>query len=107
MAWIFLLISGLGEIGGVTFLKLSEGFTKWKATVGAALSGFVSFYFLSRALQDIPISTAYGIWTGIGSAGSVLLGMFLFKESKDMRKLLFISMIIAGVVGLRVVGGGS
>lgn len=104
MAWLFLLISGIGEIGGVTFIKLSQGFKRWKPTVGAVVSGFISFYFLSLALRDIPMGTAYSIWTGIGSAGSVLLGMYLFKESKDVRKLLFISMIIAGVVGLRIVG---
>lgn len=107
MAWLFLLLSGVGEIGGVTFMKLSDGFRKWKGTVGALLSGIVSFYCLSRALQDIPISTAYGIWTGIGSAGSVLLGMLLFRESKDWRKLLFIGMIIVGVIGLRLSGGAG
>jgi quaternary ammonium compound-resistance protein SugE len=104
MEWIYLLISGFGEIGGVTFIKLSDGFRKWKPTVGAIVSSFISFYFLSLALRDIPIGTAYGIWTGIGAAGSVLLGMALFKESRDVRKLLFIAMIIAGVAGLRVVG---
>jgi len=104
MAWIWLLISGLGEIGGVTFIKLSDGFKRWKPTVGVIVSSFVSFYFLSLALREIPIGTAYGIWTGIGAAGSVLLGMVLFKESRDIRKLLFIAMIIAGVVGLRFFG---
>lgn len=106
MAWLFLLISGLGEVGGVTFMKLSDGFKKWKGTAGAIGSGFISFFFLSKALQDIPISTAYGIWTGIGSVGSVLLGMFLFKESKDWRKIMFLTMIIVGVIGLKVVSGG-
>jgi quaternary ammonium compound-resistance protein SugE len=106
MAWLFLLISGLGEVSGVTCIKLSKGFTRWKGTVGAVISGLVSFYCLSRALHDIPMSTAYGIWTGIGAAGSVLLGMFAFKESKDPRKLLFIAMIIVGVAGLRMVGTG-
>ena len=104
MEWIWLLISGIGEIGGVTFIKLSDGFKRWKPTVGAVISSIVSFYFLSLALREIPIGTAYGIWTGIGAAGSVLLGMVLFNESRDVRKLFFISMIIAGVVGLRFVG---
>lgn len=104
MAWIYLLLSGIGEISFVTFLKLSDGFKKGVATTLALVSGAFSFYFLSRALVDIPISLAYGIWTGIGAAGSVLLGMLLFNESKDVRKLLFIAMIIAGVVGLKLVG---
>lgn len=106
MAWVFLLLSGLSEMSGVTFMKLSDGFRKWKGTVGAIISGIFSFYFLSLALREIPISTAYGVWTGIGSAGSVVLGMMLFGESRDRRKLLFIAMIIAGVAGLRIVGGG-
>ncbi|CAH1193561.1 Guanidinium exporter [Paenibacillus plantiphilus] len=104
MAWVFLLLSGLGEIGFVTFMKLSDGFKKWKATVGTVLLGGFSFYFLSKALQSIPISTAYGVWTGIGAAGSVLLGMIAFGESRDRRKLLFIAMIITGVAGLKIVG---
>ncbi|OUM94076.1 MAG: supressor protein SugE [Thermobacillus sp. ZCTH02-B1] len=104
MAWIWLLIAGAAEIGGVTFIKLSDGFRRWKPTVGFGISSAVSFYFLSLALRDIPIGTAYSIWTGIGAAGSVLLGMALFGESRDKRKLLFIAMIIAGVAGLRFLG---
>lgn len=103
MVWVFLIISGLGEVGGVTFMKLSDGFKKWKGTVGAIASGFVSFFFLSKALQSIPISTAYGIWTGIGSVGSVVLGMFLFGESRDWRKIVFLAMIISGIIGLKVI----
>ncbi|MFC4811851.1 DMT family transporter [Paenibacillus sp. GCM10023250] len=106
MSWLFLLLSGLGEVGGVTGMKLSDGFKNWRGTLLALASGFVSFYCLSRALQAIPISTAYAIWTGIGSVGSVILGMLLFGESRDKRKLLFIGMIIVGVAGLKIVGGG-
>lgn len=106
MAWVFLLLSGLGEVGFVTFMKLSDGFRKWKPTVGTIVFGGLSFFLLSKALQSIPISTAYGVWTGIGAAGSVLLGMIAFGESRDRRKLLFIAMIITGVAGLRIVGGG-
>jgi len=103
MGWLYLIISGIGEIGGVTSMKLSDGFKRWKGTAGAIFFGFISFFFLSKALIYIPISTAYGIWTGIGSLGSVILGMFFFGESKDWRKLLFLAMIITGVIGLKVV----
>ncbi|WP_219834484.1 multidrug efflux SMR transporter [Paenibacillus sp. R14(2021)] len=106
MAWLFLLLSGLGEVGGVTGIKLSNGFKNARGTLLALCSGFVSFYCLSRSLQEIPISTAYAIWTGIGSIGSVLLGMLLFGESKDKRKLLFIAMIIIGAAGLKFTSGG-
>lgn len=101
MAWIFLLISGLGEVGGVTGMKLSNGFKNWRGTLLALASGFVSFYCLSRSLQDIPISTAYAIWTGIGSVGSVILGMLAFGEVRDKRKMVFIAMIIIGARGDR------
>ncbi|WP_028608334.1 DMT family transporter [Paenibacillus harenae] len=106
MAWLYLIISGFGEVGGVTFMKLSDGFKRWRGTAGAIAAGFVSFYFLSKALLTIPISTAYGIWTGIGSIGSVVLGMSLFGESRDWRKVLFLAMIITGVIGLKIVSGG-
>lgn len=106
MGWIFLIISGFGEVAGVTFMKLSDGFKLWKGTVGAIIAGFISFFFLSKALMTIPISTAYGIWTGIGSIGSVVLGMVIFGESRNWRKMLFLSMIISGVIGLKVVSGG-
>lgn len=106
MAWVFLIISGFGEVAGVTFMKMSDGFKKWKGTVGAVAAGFVSFFFLSKALLTIPISTAYGIWTGIGSVGSVVLGMIIFGESRNWGKMFFLSMIIIGVIGLKVVSGG-
>lgn len=105
MSWLFLIISGLGEVGGVTSMKLSDGFRRWKGTVATAISFFISLFFLSQAIREIPISTAYGIWTGIGSIGSVLLGMFYFGESKDWRKLAFIGLIIVGVIGLKAVSG--
>jgi quaternary ammonium compound-resistance protein SugE len=103
MAWVYLVLAGFGEIGFVIFMKLSEGFSRKKYTLLSALSGFVSFYFLSRALLEIPIGTGYGIWTGIGAAGSVLLGMLFFGESRDWKRVLFIGMIIGGVIGLKTI----
>lgn len=105
MAWMFLILSGLAEVGGVTFMKLSDGFRKWKGTVGAIIFGFFSFFFLSKALEEIPLSTGYGIWTGIGSFGSVLLGMIWFGDSRNWKKLLFVVMIVIGVIGLKMTGG--
>lgn len=104
MSWTFLVIAGLGEIGFVSFMKLSEGFTKTRYTILTVLSSLVSFYFLSKALLGIPIGTGYGVWTGIGAAGSVLLGMYFFGESKDWKRLVFIGMIISGVIGLKWLG---
>ncbi|WP_082235029.1 DMT family transporter [Halobacillus massiliensis] len=103
MAWIFLLIAGIGEMSGMFFLKLSDGLRKAKPAAAALLSGIMSFYFLSLSLKELPIGTAYGIWTGIGSAGTVLLGMFIFKEQASFKRIFFIGCIITGVVGLKLV----
>ncbi|MGI8314871.1 DMT family transporter [Halobacillus mangrovi] len=103
MAWIFLLVAGVGEMFGMLFLKLSEGFKKRGPSLLALLSGAASFYFLSLSLKELPIGTAYGIWTGIGSVGTVLLGIFIFKESVSLSRIGFILCIIAGVVGLKLV----
>jgi quaternary ammonium compound-resistance protein SugE len=103
MSWLFLIIAGILEIGGVIFLKLSEAFTKPKPTLGAAAFMGLSFFFLSLSLKEIPISIGYGIWTGIGASGSVLLGMFLFNEPKNLKKIAFIAGIILSIVGLKFV----
>ncbi|MED3930911.1 multidrug efflux SMR transporter [Priestia megaterium] len=104
MAWIALIAAGFCEVGFVIFLKLSDGFKRMFPSIGFILFGAGSFYLLSLALKEIPIGTAYGIWTGVGAAGSVLLGMFFFHEAKDMRRILFIFCIVAGVIGLKITG---
>ncbi|MGP4060834.1 DMT family transporter [Halobacillus sp. H74] len=103
MAWVFLLLAGAGEMTAMFFLKLSDGFQKRAPAVFAILAGGVSFYFLSLSLNELPIGTAYAIWTGIGSAGTVLLGIFFFKEKTNRKKIAFITCIIAGVIGLKMV----
>lgn len=104
MAWILLIIAGLFEVAFVLSMKLSEGFSRGKFTALTVVNGAISFYLLSLALVDIPVGTGYAVWTGIGAAGTVLAGMFFFKESRDRKKLLFLGMIIAGVIGLKLVG---
>ncbi|MFG6149774.1 DMT family transporter [Halobacillus sp. B23F22_1] len=103
MAWMFLIIAGMGEMMGMFFLKLSDGLSKLKPSLFALLSGGLSFYFLSLSLKELPIGTAYGIWTGIGSAGTVLLGIFFFKEQVNMKRIFFVTCIITGVIGLKLV----
>lgn len=104
MSWVFLVLAGIGEICFVIFMKMSDGFTKHHFTFLTSISAFFSFYFLSKAVVDIPIGTGYGIWTGIGAAGSVLLGMLFFKESKNWKRIMFIGLIISGVIGLKIIG---
>lgn len=102
MAWIFLIIAGICEIGAVASLKLAEGFKRLVPSICFVLVGLSSFYFLSLALKEIPMGTAYAVWTGIGSAGSVALGMIFFKESKDRVRIFLLSLIIIGVIGLKI-----
>ncbi|EAC8101512.1 multidrug efflux SMR transporter [Listeria monocytogenes] len=105
MDWIFLLVAGLCEMVFVVMLKLSDGFKKVGYAILTIIFMSASFFLLSLALKTIPIGTGYAIWTGMGAVGSVTLGMIVFKERKSVGKLLFITMIIAGVVGLKLTSG--
>jgi quaternary ammonium compound-resistance protein SugE len=103
MAWIFLVIAGLFEVGFTTSLKLSNNFTNkiWSLIFFASIS--LSFYFLNRALQAIPMGTAYAVWTGIGAVGTVIVGIFFFEESSDFWRLFFIFLLIGSILGLKFV----
>ncbi|KHD84245.1 DMT family transporter [Heyndrickxia ginsengihumi] len=103
MAWLYLITAGAGEIAFVLFMKVSNGFKRHTYTALSIISSLISLFCLSKALQTIPLSTAYSIWTGIGAAGSVLIGIIFFREGRSLRKLLFIILIIIGVVGLKIV----
>lgn len=102
MAWLFLIVAGVFEIGFALGLKYSEGFTRLWPTLGFMVSGGVSFYLLSVAMKTLPVGTAYAVWTGIGAAGTAVLGILLLKESGDVLRVVSIALIIAGVVGLRL-----
>lgn len=103
MAWFYLIIAGLFEIGFTTSLKLSENFSHkgWGALFFVSIT--LSFYFLNRAIQSIPIGTAYAVWTGIGAVGTVIVGIMLFRESTDFWRMLFIFLLIGSILGLKVV----
>jgi len=102
MAWIYLFIAGLFEIGWAVGLKYTEGFTKlWPSVITIAIM-VLSFYFLSSAVKTIPIGTAYAIWTGIGAVGTAILGIVLFGESKEFIRIFFILLIVIGIVGLKI-----
>jgi multidrug transporter EmrE-like cation transporter len=103
MAWMTLIVAGLSEIVMVTFMKLSEGYKKLIPSFISFTAGALSFYLLSLSLIQIPVSTGYGIWTGIGSAGAVLIGMLFFKEVKSPARIFFISLIIISMIGLKAV----
>lgn len=104
MEWFLLVIAGVFEIGFVVSMKLSDGFKNVKFTILTVISASLSFFLLSLALKEIAVGTGYAVWTGIGAAGSVLLGMYVFQEKKSRKKLFFLSCIIMGVVGLKLFG---
>ncbi len=102
MPWFYLILAGLFEIGWATSLKYSQGFTRPAASAGVLIGGLASFYLLGLAAEQIPIGTAYAVWTGIGAVGTALLGMIWFGEPRNAPRLLSILLIVLGITGLRL-----
>ncbi|NIJ93678.1 quaternary ammonium compound-resistance protein SugE [Xanthomonas campestris] len=104
MPWIYLLLAGLFEIGFAMGLKYSDGFTRlWPTVLTVGLAG-ISLWFLTQALKTIPVGTGYAIWTGIGALGVTIAGIALFGDSASWSRLACIGLIVAGVIGLKLVG---
>ncbi|KRG82126.1 quaternary ammonium compound efflux SMR transporter SugE [Stenotrophomonas sp. CW117] len=103
MAWIYLLVAGLFEVVWAIGLKYTEGWTRLWPSVGTLAAMAVSFWCLSQSLRSIPIGTGYAIWTGIGAVGAAALGIVLFGDSASWPRLLCIGLIVAGVIGLKIV----
>ena len=102
MAWLILLIAGLFEVVWAVGLKYTEAFTRLWPSVITAAGMVVSLYLLSVALKQLPIGTAYAVWTGIGAVGTALIGIFFLGEPRDIARVLSILLIVAGIVGLKV-----
>lgn len=105
MSWTYVVVAGVFEIGWAIGLKYSDGFRSLVPSVATVISFVLSFYFLMLGSRDLPIGTAYAVWTGIGSVGVVLLGIILFGESKDLIRIACIALIILGILGLKFTGG--
>lgn len=103
MEWIYLLIAGVFEVAWAMGLKYSEGFSKILPSILTILGMVASFYFLSLSLKSLPIGTAYAIWTGIGTTGTVLLGIILFREPVSIMRVVCIVFIICGIAGLKLI----
>ncbi len=103
MAWLYLVIAGLMEVAWAVGLKYTEGFTRPWPTIGTIAAMVISIALLGLALRELPVGTAYAIWTGIGAVGVALLGIVLFGESASAARLASIGLIIAGIVGLKLV----
>jgi len=103
MAWFALFVAGLFEIGWAVGLKYTEGLTRLWPTVGTGLALIASMGLLALALRTLPLGTAYAVWTGIGTIGTAILGIVLFKEPATAIRLACIAMILAGIIGLKLV----
>ena len=105
MAWLYLTIAGLLEVGWAVGMKLSDGFRKPMIAAPTVIGMIFSFYFLSLALRTLPLGTAYAIWTGIGAVGTIAVGMIWFEEPFGWARVLFAMLAIAGLAGLKVTSG--
>lgn len=102
MGWVFILIASVFEISWAVGLKYSDGFTQLKASIFTVVTMILSYIFLALGVKQIPVGTAYAVWTGIGAVGVAVYGMLYFNESKEVLRILFILLIVAGVIGLRL-----
>ena len=103
MAWFILILAGLFEVGWAVGLKYTAGFTRiWPSAVTVGLMA-VSLWLLSIALRTLPLGTAYAVWTGVGTVGTVIVGMILFGEPWQVLRLLCVALIVAGIAGLKLI----
>jgi quaternary ammonium compound-resistance protein SugE len=103
MAWLFLFVAGLFEVGWAIGLKYTEGFTRLMPSILTVTAMTLSILLLGLALRTLPVGTAYAVWTGIGAVGTAVLGIYLFGEPAGAARLASIGMIVAGIVGLKLV----
>lgn len=103
MAWIALVAAGICEMIGVAMISKLHQDRNWQAFTLLALAFGLSFVFLTFAMQTLPLSTAYAIWTGIGASGGALLGILYYNESKDWKRIFFIVLVLGAAIGLKLV----
>ena len=105
MGWIYLTIAGLLEIAFTTFLRHTDGFTRMGPSVATVVTAAFSLYFVARAAESVPLGTAYATWGAIGAVGTVFLGIAFYDEPATFSRLFFLTILIASIVGLKVVDG--
>lgn len=106
MSWLYLLLAGLLEIAWASTLKQTAGFTRLGPSVVTAVLYFISLYLLSLGLRDLPASSGYAVWVGIGAVGTALVGILFLGEPKSALRLISIALIVLGVIGLRLAERG-
>ena len=102
MAWVILFLAGLLEMVWALLLKQSAGLTRPGPTIGFGISLVLSMLLLAQALKTLPVGAAYAVWTGIGAAGTAIVGMLWLGESREILKLVSLVMLVAGIIGLRI-----
>ena len=102
MAWIYLFIAGLLEIGWVIGLKYTNGFTRLGPSMFTVAALAASLFLLSKAIQTLPIGTAYAVWVGIGALGAAILGILLFQEAVSVFRIIFLMMLLIAIIGLKL-----
>ncbi|MGG5757908.1 DMT family transporter [Bacillus toyonensis] len=103
MAWLFLILAGLFEMLGISMINKLHNDRSWKSLLFLIFGFGISFLFLAFAMKTLPMGTAYTVWTGIGASGGAILGMLLYEESKDWRRIIFIAMVLGAAIGLKLV----
>lgn len=101
-AWLILFIAGLCEVGWAVGLKYTDGFSRFWPSAATLIAMAASVALLAWSLKVLPLGTAYAVWTGIGAVGTALLGIYLFGESREAARLASIALIVAGIVGLKL-----
>ena len=101
-AWMLVLLAGVLEVGFALSLKESHGFTKLWPSVAAMACGGASFLLLTLALKSLPVGTAYAVWTGLGAAGTVVVGILVLDEPASAGRLTSVALVLAGIVGLKL-----
>lgn len=102
MAWVILVIAGLFEVGWAIGLKYTEGFTRLWPVIGTVLAMIISLWLLGIAMKSLPVGTAYSVWVGVGAVGTVILGIVLLGEPANAARLISVTLIVAGIVGLKL-----
>lgn len=103
MSWFLLFIAGLFEVVWAIGLKYSEGFTRLWASVGTLAAMAVSIFLLALAMRELPVGTAYAVWTGIGAIGTVIMGIIIFGDSASMGRIVCLGLILSGIIGLKFI----
>jgi paired small multidrug resistance pump len=104
MSWVFLVMAGICEMFGVAMINKVNRDRSWQAAVLLVVGFGASFQFLALAMLHLPMSTAYAVWTGIGASGGAIIGMLLYGEPRNARRLFFIAMVLGAAIGLKLVG---